>query len=77
MATTSIPTGYTRANSFFAPYIPGYVPQSIKRLKESNLIGQAWQGRKTAPKDKILTPAINTNYFLLGGRGQSNAVRYI
>ncbi len=44
----SQPTGYTRANSFFAPYVPAPPPAVVQRLAESNRIGLA--SNKTAPK---------------------------
>jgi len=78
MASTllSIPTGYTRDNSFFAPYVKsdkvyGATKQKLAIITE---IGNKWRGVKTAPLD--------INYGLhykipIGGRGQSNAVRFV
>ncbi len=74
MVIQSQPTGYTRANSFFAPYVRAEPPLVVQRLLESNRIGLA--SNKTAPKGKLTAPRI-TNAFLLGGRGQSNAVQRV
>jgi len=73
----SQPTGYTRANSFFAPYVPAPPPQVYQRLAESNRIGLA--STKTAPKEKLnalQVPVLGKN-FLLGGRGQSNSIQLV
>lgn len=71
----SQPTGYTRANSFFAQYVPAPSPAIVQRLAESNRIGLA--SRHTAPRVSALKVPVLGRNFKLGGRGQSNAVQLV
>lgn len=73
---TSAPTGMTRQNSFFAKYVPTDIRygKTVQKLEVSNTIGEKARGFKTAPA--------NLRYYFsdklpLGGRGQSNAVRFV
>jgi len=71
-----IPTGMTRQNSFFAKYVPTDIRygKTLQKLEVSNSIGDKARGFKTAPA--------NIHYYIsdklpIGGRGQSNAVRFV
>jgi len=72
----AIPTGTTRQNSFFSKYVPTEViyGKTKEKLDVSNTIGEQARGWKTAPDNLHYT---FSDKLPLGGRGQSNAVRFV
>ena len=71
-----VPTGKTRGNSFFEPYVPTNRRYGdVKgKLEYSNQIGL--QSRLTAPPNLFILPRLHPK-MPLGGRGQSNAVQRV